>query len=99
LLRQIVEELEDRLGGQMEDILTIVRASLDKDASAPAPDPSEHHNQLPRVTGAQQQIFTDEEQTWGDHDDGQHMFDPNEVLFDDTGEGAGVEGDLDMEED
>jgi len=27
------------------------------------------------------------------------MFDPNEMLFDDTGEGAGVEGDLDMEED
>ena len=32
-------------------------------------------------------------------DDGHWDYDANEVVFDDAGEGAGIEGDLDVEED
>lgn len=91
-IRQIVEELEDRLGDRMDDILTAVRASLD----APPPGPPYASTGTSPTPGSElvypPQVYTEEVQV-------QHVFDPNEVFFDDTGEGAGVEGDLDMEED
>jgi len=94
----IVEELEDRLGDRMDDILTVVRASLNE---APAPDviPVPSDSELDNPAGVQQKLFLEEEQSWDDHDNVEQVFDSNEVLFDDTGEGAGVEGDLDMEDD
>jgi len=94
----IIEELEDRLGDRMDDILTVVRASLNE---APAPDviPVPSDSEPDNLAGAQQQLFLEEEQSWDDHDNVEQVFDPNEALFDDTGEGAGVEGDLDMEDD
>jgi len=90
----IVEELEDRLGDRMDDILTVVKASL----NAPPPTaalPAPGSELVYPLEGPQ--VYTEEEQvqSW----DMEQMFDPSEVLFDDTGEGAGVEGDLDMEED
>ncbi|KAF7967760.1 hypothetical protein HWV62_33209 [Athelia sp. TMB] len=83
----IVEELEDRLGEHMDDILNIVRASV---AKPPATNPSRSR------TVVAEHVFAEEEQQdgeWVADADGEGEF------FDDTGEGAGVEGDLDMEED
>ena len=91
-----MEELEDRLGHQMEDILSVVRASL---------EPSSSHLNPPEISTTSvpaqgdQQVFVQEEQSWDNVDDVEQVFDPSEVLFDDTGEGVGVEGDLDMEDD
>jgi len=84
----IVEELEDRLGDRMDDILTAVRASIDENASIPS-DPTLGTEEI-----QQQILFTE---TWDDKDHEDHVFDPN--VFDDTGEGVGVEGDLDIEDD
>ena len=33
------------------------------------------------------------------HEEGQWDYDANDVVFDDTGEGAGIEGDLDVDDD
>jgi len=97
----IVEELEDRLGERMDDILTVVQASLDESRTTTVPNvirvPSDSEPDNP--AGEQQQIFIEEEQSWDDHNNVEQVFDPNEILFDDTGEGAGVEGDLDMDDD
>lgn len=87
-LLQIVEELEDRLGEHMDDILAIVRASLSSSESA-LPIPTTTHHLAP--SSGEEQIFAEGEQ-WDE------MGDVN-AEFDDTGEGAGVEGDLDMEDD
>ena len=79
----------------MDDILSVVRASL---ATHPTIGDVATVTSEPKPST---QIFIEEEQSWDDHDNKEmgHVFDQNEVLFDDTGEGAGVEGDLDMEED
>ncbi|KZP12509.1 hypothetical protein FIBSPDRAFT_912893 [Athelia psychrophila] len=85
----IVEELEDRLGEHMEAILEVVRVSL---GEPPAADVRTH-------TFVAEQMYVDEEQVeenWEpQHADGNG----NGEFFDDTGEGRGVEGDLDMEDD
>jgi len=86
----IVEELEDRLGDQMEDILNVVRASV-ASAEVPAPSAPVSHTFVP------QEVFAEEEQHEDNWEAGAE--DGNGEFFDDTGEGAGVEGDLDMEED
>jgi hypothetical protein len=82
----------------MEDILTVVRASLQ--ASPPTPQTT-NPNSMPPSSSAldipqQQEVFMESEQPWGEEE---HMYDANEVFFDDMGEGAGVEGDLDVEDD
>jgi len=93
----IVEELEDRLGDQMEDILSAVRASLNPSSSHL--DPTEISTTSGPAQG-ERRVFVEEEKTWDNvNDDVEQVFDPSEVLFDDTGEGVGVEGDLDMEDD
>ena len=80
----------------MDDILSVVRDSLacSRPIADPIPDPKPEPQPV--------QIFVEEEQRWDDDDEvgdvGQAL-DPNEILFDDTGEGAGVEGDLDVEDD
>ncbi|TFK48772.1 hypothetical protein OE88DRAFT_1646877 [Heliocybe sulcata] len=92
----IVEELEDRLGERMEEVLSHVRASLDPDAvvvvsstqpSAAAVDNEEPPNP-PAETGSTTEVY--EEETW--------IQDANYIEWDDSGAGAGVEGDLEMEE-
>ncbi|OBZ71245.1 DNA-directed RNA polymerase III subunit RPC9 [Grifola frondosa] len=86
---QIVEELEDRFGNQMDNILSAVRSSL----SEPVPVASSDNEpmQAEIVYAETTEIYVEESSNWEQ--------DTNEVVFDDTGEGAGVEGDLDMEDD
>ncbi|KIY52427.1 hypothetical protein FISHEDRAFT_63798 [Fistulina hepatica ATCC 64428] len=86
----IVEDIEDRLrDGKMEEVLEKVRASL----SEPAADASESMRSeaaLPAPTTSNVE----------EHDGWQLGY-PDAPMdeFDDTGEGKGVEGDLDVEED
>lgn len=80
----------------MDDILSVIRDSLAH--SPPTTDPILDLKPEPQPV----QIFVEEEQRWDDDDevgDVEQALDPNEILFDDTGEGAGVEGDLDVEDD
>jgi hypothetical protein len=86
---QIVEELEDRLPNQMDAILTHVRGSLRDPPVAPAEVYAFDHGD---DVGAH--VFIQEHEMEGDSAD--VVLD--EDIFDDAGEGAGVEGDLDQEE-
>ena len=91
-LPQIVEELEDRFGDNIEDMLTIVRSSLS--------EPVVSHNGANGMADeepAPEQVYYSEENYMDDANGWDH--DANEVVFDDTGEGAGIEGDLDVEDD
>jgi len=89
----IVEELEERLGEQMDDILNLVKSSLSQPA-VPAMNGADQgtadHAEL-QYPSADAQVYS-EDATWEDYQ-------ANDVVFDDTGEGAGVEGDLDMDDD
>lgn len=69
----------------MEDILQVVRTSLESAPVVPIAGPSSSRTA--------QVLAEPEQDVW---DVGE---DASEMMFDDTGEGAGVEGDLDMEED
>jgi hypothetical protein len=79
-----VEELEDRLPDQMEPVLAHVRASL---------------RQPPPVEVAPATYHEPEQEQDGAWDAEGAMAVDRDVVFDDTGEGVGVEGDLDREED
>lgn len=82
-----MEELEDRLGDSMEDILAAVQSSLTQSVAVPAPSVD-----LTAFTGNSN---TDTSSWDAFYEDGA----ADEPVFDDTGAGVGVEGDLDMEED
>lgn len=69
----------------MEDILQVVRTSLESTPVVHITAPSKSHT--PEI------LVEPEQDVWNIGEDA------NEMVFDDTGEGAGVEGDLDMEED
>ncbi|KAJ3481710.1 hypothetical protein NLI96_g7479 [Meripilus lineatus] len=86
----IVEELEDRLGTRMDDILSTVRSSLNEPSTQPLV-------QEPQAVGVEEDIVPEPEFDTEDAEGWE--YDANEVLFDDTGEGAGVEGDLDVDDD
>ncbi|KAF5319978.1 hypothetical protein D9611_011043 [Ephemerocybe angulata] len=89
----IVEELEDRLGERMDELLENIQ-TIQGTSTVAAP-----------VNGVSEgaQIIQEGEgvATWanpgGFEEDADAVYD--EDMFDDTGEGAGVEGDLDAEED
>ena len=86
---QIIEELEDCLGNCMEEVLGLVRSSL----TAPPPSSSpvtavEAELALPMQLPLE---IVDETPT-GAHDG-------NEGEYIDAGEGVGIEGDLDVEDD
>jgi hypothetical protein len=81
---QIVEELEDRLGEGMDAVLAVVRESLGDAAPTPVPPPA--------LATEDVDAEGEPDERWAD--DGQE-----DLVFDDHGDGAGVEGDLDMEED
>ena len=87
-IKQIVEELEDRLGDRIDDVLEVVRSSLSE--PVPAAPPVDLTNEPSAATG--HDPHRNDGATWEDYQ-------ANEVVFDDTGEGAGIEGDLDVEED
>ncbi|OJT12972.1 DNA-directed RNA polymerase III subunit RPC9 [Trametes pubescens] len=88
----IVEELEDRYGDQMEDILTAVKTSL-KDSS-----PAVNGASGAAESGQMEATYTEYAEDYVQ--DAEHWdHNANEVVFDDTGEGAGIEGDLDVDDD
>ena len=93
---QIVEELEDRLGNCMEDVLEVVRSSLS------APPPSSASATEPPLA-AQSMLEIVDETPAMPHDDmdldaplWEH--DDNEIEYIDAGEGVGIEGDLDVDD-
>ncbi|KIK06229.1 hypothetical protein K443DRAFT_674514 [Laccaria amethystina LaAM-08-1] len=88
----IVEELEDRLGDRMEEILTHVRSSTATSAASAL--------QTTRIDSVyDDDVVHIEEDSWQHNsgEDADGIID--EDMFDDTGEGAGVEGDLDVDDD
>ncbi|KAH8982278.1 hypothetical protein EDB92DRAFT_1936913 [Lactarius akahatsu] len=87
----IVEELEDRLGNCMEEVLDLVRSSL----AAPPPTSSDAPQPLLEIV---------DETPAGTHDDPDAdaplwEHDATEMEYVDAGEGLGIEGDLDVEDD
>lgn len=82
--RQVVEELEDRLGDRMDQVLSAVSTSLRVPAES-------HEGAGAAVAVAPQVQIYQEDQRW-EHD-------AAEDVYDDFGDGAGVEGDLDMDDD
>ncbi|KAG8214669.1 RNA polymerase Rpb4-domain-containing protein [Butyriboletus roseoflavus] len=85
----IVEELEDRLGDRMDEILGIVSRSLSTTA-ATTPSQSASSTNGPAYNTETVDAY-EIEQGWEQDGEG--------TEFDDLGEGLGVEGDLDMEDD
>ncbi|KAG2365090.1 RNA polymerase Rpb4-domain-containing protein [Suillus spraguei] len=88
----IVEELEDRFGNRMNDLLTAVSKSLHESApgrlngTIAAPEDKQTRGE------AAVEVYEEADQeTW--------EYDANTMEFDDMGEGAGVEGDLDIDDD
>ncbi|KAJ7441771.1 RNA polymerase Rpb4-domain-containing protein [Mycena galericulata] len=81
----IVEELEDRLAERMEEVISQVQASLVLDPASIPPAPT--------IAKSQQGMENEGGEDWDV--DGEYAGDE----FDDKGEGAGVEGDLDMDDD
>jgi len=89
----IVEELEDRLGEQIDEILAHVQKSLATSATLTTNEvvkPDVINGQAPTQTGA-----TIVEGQWDE--DADAIYD--EEIYDDTGAGIGVEGDLEMDDD
>ena len=88
---QIVEELEDRFGGdRIDEILGHVKESL----MQPHSDTVDSHG-INGALSVQQSSLIVEQDHWDLDADAPY----EEDMYDDTGEGAGIEGDLDMEED
>ncbi|KAF9072697.1 RNA polymerase Rpb4-domain-containing protein [Rhodocollybia butyracea] len=84
----IVEELEDRVS-DMEVILDMVASSL---STEPVPPTNGFSKLLPSESDSAGVLYPE--------DNDVHMVDEaNGLEFDDTGEGVGVEGDLDKEDD
>ncbi|KAF5382489.1 hypothetical protein D9615_002998 [Tricholomella constricta] len=86
----IVEELEDRLGDRMDEILTHVQSGLSS-----APPPADVTDVYSALQQSDETFAPDGSLLYPDTLEVHH----EEIVFDDVGEGAGVEGDLDMEED
>jgi len=88
----IVEELEDRLPGRMDDVIAHVEESLQppptQSANTAFAQPNTHMSASMRESSNARNGSASEDEQWADAEE-----------FDDAGEGAGVEGDLDMEED
>ncbi|KAF9046237.1 RNA polymerase Rpb4-domain-containing protein [Panaeolus papilionaceus] len=87
----IVEELEDRFQNDIDDILHIVESSLSTRAGNPVA-PAPHINGTGAGSVAATTSVTVMEETWDE--DGLY-----EDEYDDTGAGAGIEGELEMDDD
>ena len=85
-----MEELEDRLEDRIDEILGHVKESLTQ-----PPSDAIKSNGINGAQSMQQDSLIVEEDHWDFDADAPY----EEDMYDDTGEGAGVEGDLDMEED
>ncbi|PPQ66388.1 hypothetical protein CVT24_007217 [Panaeolus cyanescens] len=86
----IVEELEDRFQDNIDEILQKVEASL---SGASGSVPHINGTSAAASTAASTVVTVMEEDTWDE--DGAY----EEEDFDDTGAGAGIEGDLEMDDD
>ena len=88
-----MEELEDRIGNKMDEILALVQTSI----GPPAPA----SNVNGRIDSSSEQVAPQpvEQLEWNvfGYDDDVDAI-GEEEQFDDVGEGAGIEGDLEMEE-
>ena len=93
-----MEELEDRFGTQMDDILDTVKSSL-SDSAVPSMNGVQSGAEAGAADGAEVVYTEDMDMQEYVEEDGTWEYDANEMVFDDTGEGAGVEGDLDVEDD
>ncbi|KAJ4485518.1 hypothetical protein J3R30DRAFT_3401306 [Lentinula aciculospora] len=91
---QIVEELEDRLGESMETVLSTVSASLSAAPSHPT-DASSPTHLLP-ISSTDTMADLSVQYPSEDFDDAAIV---DDMIFEDEGQGVGVEGDLDKEED
>ncbi|RDB18067.1 DNA-directed RNA polymerase III subunit RPC9 [Hypsizygus marmoreus] len=91
----IVEELEDRLGDRMEEILTHVQSALALSPATIGPTSSNGNERHPPAINSDSTVSTLGGELAYPEDEAYH----EEFVFDDVGEGAGVEGDLDMEDD
>ncbi|KAH9970692.1 HRDC-like protein [Lactifluus volemus] len=95
----IVEELEDRLGDCMEEVLAVVRSSLT------APPPLASSSSVTNRSLASQPTLEIVEETPAEVQDDMDLDAPlwehdiDEIEYMDAGEGAGIEGDLDLEDD
>jgi hypothetical protein len=72
----------------MDRVLSVVRNSLSHGAVSADPVTIPTVNEGVEVY--EERLFLDDDQTW--------EYDATDVLFDDTGQGAGVEGDLEEDE-
>lgn len=82
-----MEELEDRLGSSMEDVLDLVRHSLVAQQTSLSSNPE--------LETPATMLQPDTHVGVSSWEDGEDLY---EQEFEDHGEGAGVEGDLDMED-
>ncbi|KAG1743181.1 HRDC-like protein [Suillus paluster] len=88
----IVEEFEDRLGNQMDDLLAVVTKSLHERAPQPPNGTMAVLEDKRTRNEVAVEVYEEADQeTW--------EYDANAMEFDDMGEGAGVEGDLDVDDD
>ncbi|KAH9950682.1 RNA polymerase Rpb4-domain-containing protein [Amylocystis lapponica] len=94
----IVEELEDRFGEHMDDMLATVRSSLSESAVLAVPVTTDIHAEAFGGGDTNMTYSTEDAQVYAE-DNTAWVYDANEIIFDDTGEGMGVEGDLDMNDD
>jgi len=83
----IVEELEDRLGNRMSEILKLVQSRL---SSAP----SSLYVDAPSIYPSEQRVDHTSVLTYSEENGIYH----GDIVFDDTGQGVGVEGDLEVED-
>ncbi|KAG2034532.1 RNA polymerase Rpb4-domain-containing protein [Suillus americanus] len=90
----IVEELEDRLGDRMNDLIVVVSKSLNE--NAPGHPTGTMAVPVPEDKGT---IGEDAVEVYEEADQDTWEYDANAMEFDDMGEGAGVEGDLDVDDD
>ncbi len=79
----------------MEDILNAVKESL-RDRAAAA-NGTASGAQPAQAIHADAVVYSEYQEDY--QDEGHWDYNANEVVFDDVGEGAGIEGDLDVEED
>ena len=75
------------MGDQMETVLEVIRNSISSDG-VPA-EPLNHITLPPQTTQEERLFLEDDDQNWDYHE---------EHVFDDSGEGAGIEGDLEAED-
>ncbi|OCB91071.1 hypothetical protein A7U60_g1708 [Sanghuangporus baumii] len=93
----IVEEIEDRFGDKMDEVLDVVRSSLARPNPLFLPLDEQRQEQSAQPSSSARIIHMQEHETrlgWEEETDGEHIDE-----FDDLGTGAGVEGDLEMGDD